>query len=119
MPDHAGLSAQQIMQRGPGKKHPQLLLNLLEAGRGLQHVPLQQVVLQPRQYLLVRHVYQLQYVETFEHELLWRQQLAPHGQRLVETEVRRLIAATPDLADRSEIAFPYAPAMFAFRRTSL
>ena len=40
-------------------------------------------------------------------------------QKTVETEVRRLIAATPDLADRSEIAFPYATAMFAFRRTSL
>ena len=69
------------LQRRLRKQHPQLLLNLLEAGGRLQHVALQQVVLQLRQDFLVGHVHQLQNVEAFQLEVLGRQQLAatPRG----------------------------------------
>ena len=42
--------------------------------------------------------------------------LPAEQQAEVERETRALIARTPELADRAEIAFPYETGMFAFRK---
>ena len=42
--------------------------------------------------------------------------LPAEQQAEVEREARALIARTPELADRAEIAFPYETGMFAFRK---
>jgi len=39
------------------------------------------------------------------------------SRRRVERRLHELIDATPELASRDEIAFPYDTAMFAFRKT--
>lgn len=43
--------------------------------------------------------------------------LPPDQRQAVERDVRALIARTPELANRSEIAFPYETSMFAWRKT--
>ncbi|KAA0574271.1 class I SAM-dependent methyltransferase [Azospirillum sp. Sh1] len=42
--------------------------------------------------------------------------LPPERQAEVERATRGLVARTPELADRAEIAFPYETVMFAFRK---
>ncbi|WP_447764686.1 class I SAM-dependent methyltransferase [Sphingopyxis panaciterrae] len=43
--------------------------------------------------------------------------LPPDEQQRVEQRVRRLIAESPELAGKAEVAFPYRTSMFAYRRT--
>jgi SAM-dependent methyltransferase len=42
--------------------------------------------------------------------------LPPEQQQEVERQVRALIARTPELAGRPEVAFPYETSMFAYRK---